>query len=86
MCEIEDGAIAGADRVREGLEGDGAEVVRKTFESSAVGGCLASAPPSTYTGRECILTSPLGVCDLYVLARTLGLMGRDSRTAYRCLD
>jgi hypothetical protein len=64
VCEIEDGAIAGADWVREGLEGDGAEVEGKTFESSAVGRCLASARPGTYAGRESILTGPLGVRDL----------------------
>ena len=56
ICEVEDCAIIGADRMKEGLEGYGAEVEGKTFEGGAI--CFILGDSGACAGRVGVFGGP----------------------------
>ena len=60
--EVEDGAVVGADRMREGLKGRGAEVEGEAFEGGAV--CFVLGDSGASAGGVGVFGGPFRVGDL----------------------
>lgn len=63
VCQIEYGTVGGADRVRERLKGESAEIERQSLERSARY-TAGLAGVGTGRGPESVGARPFGLCNL----------------------